>query len=76
MPHKGDLDVGVDEGRLAHRDGLLHRGHDARVHAGQVLGAENTHPVTGALPLHGHAGRQQQVPGRTEWMVVGVLVTS
>ena len=60
------LDHGVDEclRRATYR--LLDAGEEAQVGARQVLGAVDDELVDGALSLHGHARRQQQVPDTAE----------
>lgn len=62
MSDEGDPDVGVDEVGFVEQHRLLDGGEHPGVHAGQVLGAVQDDAVRRALPLHGHAGRQQQVP--------------
>ena len=68
MANKGDPDVSVDEVGLVHEHGFLHGGHDAWVHAGQVLGSVEDHPVPSPLSLQGHSRRQEQIPVRVKYM--------
>ena len=64
IPDEWDPHVGVDEVYFVHHHGFLDGGHDAGVHARQVLCAVQHDSVRRALPLHGHPSRQQQVPTR------------
>ena len=60
------LDHSVDESLRRAPYRLLDAGEEAQVGARQVLGAVDDELVDGALSLHGHACRQQQVPDTTE----------